>query len=421
MHDAQPPARSRLRAYLAVLAIAALTVSRVPALLTHPRFWAEEAVLYFRYAANSTWYDALTATQYGYYSLFNNAAALLSANLVPLEYAPFVTAYLALFIQLVPHVLIWFGSSPCWSTEGRKLLASLVVLFVAQDSEIWLNTINSQFHLCLITFLILIDESADARVPRNVACEALLVVSAFTGVVSCFLTPLFVYKALLRRRATYAVHALTLVAASCIHVAILVHSLTHNRIGGRFEGFSPGIFLSSLLGHVLGSTFLGSNNGGFLVSNYGGITTSLGGYETVACSLLVLSSAGLTWLLWRLGQSLPSEYRLYFVGSFVLVSVLSTLSSQHGRGGPRYAYATCVIFALLLLLQALDSRQRAGWRWLAAAAVAIAIPVGAHGYWFNYRHYSDDWPQWSREIAKWRADANHPIAVHPPGWELRLP
>src|SRR4051812_38306380 len=93
----RPAAAGRVPpALLLLCALPIVAALRTPHLLHTGRFWAEEATVYFRDAALSTWYDALLAPRMGYFSAWNK----LAAAAVPLEWAPLATVYAALAVQL---------------------------------------------------------------------------------------------------------------------------------------------------------------------------------------------------------------------------------------------------------------------------------------------------------------------------------
>ncbi len=185
-------------------------VWRAPGLFTEPRLWAEEGTRYFRsayaYAESPQWYRSLFQVQRGYFALWPNLAATAAANLVPLEEAPRVTTALALLIQLAAVAILLWSESELWSHRGIKTLGVLAMIFAPLSGEIWLNTINSQFVLALIGFLIL---HANARQSQRLRWlfQALLGIAGLTGIVSILLTPLFVFKALKEKSRERAIQA----------------------------------------------------------------------------------------------------------------------------------------------------------------------------------------------------------------------
>src|SRR5687767_8893606 len=120
----------------------ALAILRAPHYLTNPRFWAEEGREFFSFAFENSWAETLTLTKFGYYSIFNNGAALLADTLVPLEQAPLVTTLLSLALLMVPIFMITYGHHSLFSTPVLRLMGVAILLFTPPSQEIWLNSIN---------------------------------------------------------------------------------------------------------------------------------------------------------------------------------------------------------------------------------------------------------------------------------------
>jgi len=70
-----------------VFAFAVLICIRMPAILIHGRFWAEEGSPIFQDAWTMPWYGVLTPSYGGYLSIVPNLAGLFARHLVPLDYA----------------------------------------------------------------------------------------------------------------------------------------------------------------------------------------------------------------------------------------------------------------------------------------------------------------------------------------------
>jgi len=173
---------------------------RAPSFFFEPRFWGEEGVIYFSNAFNNSWYQALFTPHLGYFSLFNNIASTLAANIVPLKYAPLITTLLAFVVQVIPLAIVLWSRSELWGSAVKKAVGILIILFVPVTGEIWLATNLSQFYFSLITFLILMEDMGNASLRRVWCYRILLVLSGLTGVVSCFITPLFIFKAWTKKR-----------------------------------------------------------------------------------------------------------------------------------------------------------------------------------------------------------------------------
>ena len=130
---------------------------RSPYILFNGRFIGEEATHHYLYAVNNSFYENLLYfdIRAGYYNFIPNIFTWL-ATLFPIERAPLITVYGSLFIIILLPYLTLFRDSKLFNTTKKKILGSLVFLisppFVV---ELWLNTLNSQIYLCLITILIL--------------------------------------------------------------------------------------------------------------------------------------------------------------------------------------------------------------------------------------------------------------------------
>ena len=143
---------------LAVGIFILLVVVRIPAILTDGRFWAEEGVVYFHAAWHQSWLDALFTIHTGYLNLVASVATLLALHLVTLEQAPLVTTAVACGIQILPTIILATSRIPWLKRWPTFTIALLLLLIPAGDSEVWLNSITSQFHLALCVGLILASE-----------------------------------------------------------------------------------------------------------------------------------------------------------------------------------------------------------------------------------------------------------------------
>jgi len=192
---------------LALLFISVLIIIfREYTFFTMPRLWAEEGIVYFSYASSHSWLSALLKPHLGYYSLFSNLAAVLASRAVPLEKAPLVTTFLAFFVQCIPLLIVIWGNSNFWNTFFKKAIMIAIILFTPLSGETWLTTINCQYHFSLITVLILCECNDSNQIKKNFY-RALLVISSLSGVLSCFLMPLYLIRAWITKQREAVVHA----------------------------------------------------------------------------------------------------------------------------------------------------------------------------------------------------------------------
>ena len=73
-----------------------------------------------------------------------------------------------------------------------------------------------------------------------------------------------------------------------------------------------------------------------------------------------------------------------------------------------------------LALLALAAEATTPERWLARATVAWLIVVGALNL-HSPHAYITKGPDWLKEVAIWRTDHTHKLAIWPTGWTMTLP
>ena len=195
---------------LAFLAGVWAIAGRAPTLLVEPRLWAEEGTRYLSYALSHNWVQSLLQVQHGYYAIWPNLAVTLAANFVPLISMPLVTTGFALFAQVAPLALILWGQSHLWPNLPVRLVGMTLYLLAPVAGEVWLNSINSQFFFSVVAVLILNENAAAPNTIRRWLYYVLLVLAGLTGPVTCFLTPLFLWRAWVERQWDYWIRALIL-------------------------------------------------------------------------------------------------------------------------------------------------------------------------------------------------------------------
>ena len=141
-----------------LLLLLLISFSRSPFLFLEGRFIGEEAVHFFKYSYFNEWYKTLFYIEgiSGYYYLTANINAIF-ANLLPISKAPLATVYGSLIILFLIFLITLNTSSFLFKNIIDKYLGCLIVLlsppFVA---EIWLNSINTQVYLGILTIIILL-------------------------------------------------------------------------------------------------------------------------------------------------------------------------------------------------------------------------------------------------------------------------
>lgn len=406
-------------------------IARQPELLYLPRFFAEEGMKYFAYAFNNSLADNLLTAHYGYYTLYNSIATSI-ATLFSLENAPLATTYIALGVQMLTVGMVIWGRNPVFDTVGKRLVVALAIPLVSY-AEIWLNTIGMQYWFCLITFLMLLEDPESDGWRLQTAKCGLLALGGMTGVVSCFMTPVFLLKTLQTRSRKFICYTAVLTACSLLQVSAFLRSwLSHDQdVQMRLVANNPLSLLTKTVIFQFAIPFTGrgvyekpalteisERLNMFIVSIFDATPFSSG---FVALPFAV----GAVILLFIVYQGVTGIMRppvRYVILSFIMVSGFSVLFSVNMSGGPRYTFAPSIM--LLTLLIALFGEPRRHIATLLFAALLIAGSLTANTAEFRNSMAlaaSPYYPDWREEVKIWRiVGPAYPLKIWPPPWSMYL-
>lgn len=408
----------------ALVLFAVILILRAPWIFFQGRFWAEESTMFFGYALNHSFWDALTATHAGYYNFVANLSGML-ATTVPLEYAPRVTVAIALAVYLLPAGLILFGAIPGLVNPLGKAAALALLLVAPANPEVYLVTINAHFVLCAATGLVLVCQHGSRA--GSYGKYLLLGLDGLTGVVSTFLTPFFWWQWWKERRRERLIQAAILSICAGMQVVALCRGMEHGErqvrpnvtiMAGAIYAklIAAPVAPTAAVNHQMGEIFQTMAHGGDLPGWVWGMTGIGLGVFLILC--------------WRSGNRAAQ----LLAAASVWVSLLASPGSReagsdqsllyHLTGAIRYYYAPEVFFFLALLLTlGTGSGSKAMGKTVGGIWLAAALLMGM----FNFAHAPLDWPQmffgpqWSAQVEQWRKDPAQPLAVWPPPWHLNLP
>jgi hypothetical protein len=401
---------------LLLLGFAVLVAVRLRAVWPGGRLWAEEAVVYLANAWTEPWYQALVAVHAGYINLPAAAAPLLALHLVPLEYLACVMVVLALLMQLLPAIAL-LSSGIAWLSDWRVLARALLLVAIPPlATEVWLNTITSQFHVLLAVAVIL------AAVPgrRSVAVfqGTVLLLAPLCGASSAALFPLFLLRAWIDRSRPRLLQALLLLPGALIQIAVL---LTHPE-PGRAVGFDPILVMTAIAAKQILLPLLGPIDAGQLSND---LREAIAAGHPPALFLLapVLFFGALGAAAWC---SRDAAVRWLYAGTMLVMLVMYFGALTPGGGsellilsfGSRYYYVPAVLTSLTVL--GVAASTTGAIRALATGLVVWLLVVGMLNY-FRGDPITLAGPSWPVEVARWRADPSHPIAVWPLGWAWQVP
>lgn len=404
------------RAFSVLLVVLAgvATVLRSPELLLDsPRLWAEEGRVYLSDALNRDPAVALTNAHMGYYSLSANAAAALAAHTVDLENAPFVTAWIALLLQLAPVVVIATSAARPWGTPLRKAVAIALLLAVAQG-EVWLNTVNSQFFLAIGAALILVETvEGGAAVCNCWGRRVLLALAGLSGVLPAFLSPLWLWAAWRSRAPEAWIRVVIVGVCAGLQLFVAVGSIsegaerTDNRLHGVSVGTAGAVIGARLVVEPLAGSDPAAAIGDWFIDLHDG-----GGwlYHGIGAAVIAAIVFGLT----RAARGSSTSMLPVSAGLVVTGSLIASWGAPEEliRAGHNTRYVVFPVTCLALFVADRALGARGPWRWIGLTLTAAALARG--GIAFESGIPRDDaWPSWRAEVARYHADPTYRPVIWP--------
>jgi hypothetical protein len=204
-----------------------LIVLKGPMLLVHTRLWAEES-FYLTYALKHNVLNGLlwSRESIGYYMLTANAPAVIAALVgkkISLEYAPLVTTYFSLAIQVMPFAILVYGKSHLFRNRFLMTMGCVLMLVPATNfGEIWFNTINAKNWTGLAAFIILFEDMSDWSKRKTWFFRWVVLFCGLSGPYAAVLAPIFALSYFVYRERERLIQAGILAACCLIDLALLI-------------------------------------------------------------------------------------------------------------------------------------------------------------------------------------------------------
>mgnify|MGYP005622389955 CR=1 FL=1 len=352
-----------------------------------PRFWAEEATIYFKNAYDTKSLKNFFTPQLGYYSLYNQIAAYI-ALLVPLKYAPFVTTTISVVpIYLVFYLSIVTRNSYLRTFEQRVIFATLMILI--SSGEIWLNTITSQFWFALCVLLIIIDRRPHS-IQIKIFYAAVVFMASLTGVIALFLIPLAIALIIFFKENHKNVKFILdfLIAGLVVQVILIlifgfnfgVNDLSQIQGGARFDSFNMLEMIKSFIGYYFLYPFTGVALYDYSIVIYG-----------LYGSVLILTTSYLIFINFNKKIGLILAYCINF-------SLLTMVLSVGGNGGLRYAFLVNALF-LIIFISFLNCKNKVQLN-VVRVILALTILTGIVEYKIKLNNFSNvKWLSWQEQFS----------------------
>lgn len=347
------------------------------------------------------------APHLGYYAFFTEMAVWLSLSVLGLKFVAAGTTIFSLGIMCLVLLSPLFLPSSYWDTERKKIIIILFSLIVGVG-QIWLNTINSQFYLCLFSIYILLSDPGKLQKGWLVYSSILLMVAALTGATSVVLFPFFALKLFTsgRLQAFPAsrvnwIFFLIMTLGLLIQTAAFYFSLSHGEYGPRFAAsfFSnfPSGFATSLM-WIARSEWQGVYNKFVIETIFG------------------------TFIFYSLYHAVKNGPKTRYLAALILyISLVFTLLSLGMAGGSRYAYPVSVVIIILLIQQADQNNKLLLQRSAFSALLVIAL-IKTPSFFHTKMYYDPRWDTYHSQVIKALAGEQDFIKVYPywPGRNWRI-
>jgi hypothetical protein len=378
--------RDVLIVVLVALAWAGVIALRRPDVFTRPQFWAEDGTVWYAQAYNHPGIARVVEPYGGYLQLVPRIAGLAS-QLVDFTAAPLLMAVLALLVQTIAPVFL-LSDRFAWAVPRRGVRIVLAALLVAvpNQMEVHVNVSNSQVHLALLAFLVLLAEPRAARAWRAFDATCLLA-SGFSGPFCILLLPVALLCWWHRRDRWSFVRLACVAIPALVQVAVLARSSSRPfmptspsltpRARTTPYGATPGNLLRIFGGQiVVGSlagwrTYAALQPGTFTAHPWLPALLGLAGVALLLRAALVSHSFALRLLLLfaTLNMSAALASPMIFGGQPLWVML------QIPGAGQRYWYSMTLAFLVTIVWTAAADPRRA-MRALAALLLTVLVLVG---------------------------------------------
>jgi hypothetical protein len=397
-----------------IFAVSALIIiSRRPDSYFNPQFWAEDGAVWYADAYNHGVIYSLVTPEAGYFQLFSRLVGILS-QVLPLAKAPLFFNLTAIGVQAT---VAWFITSSRLSSLIPNLRWRLFIAFIylalPHSFEINANITNSQWHLGLLSFLIVAAEPSKKLIWR-IFDFAVISVSVLSGPLCLLLTPIVALKFWRRREK----RLLVILGILCFGGLVQTISLlTHARPTQADLGAEIGLFFNITFRHILVSPIIGQS-GFHLITEYFD-------WNVVLVSVVLLVAVFLTF--YALLTSVL-ELRLFILFSVLVYAAAlfspavtpvngqwEAIAAQYTATRYWFIPSLCVIASLLYLA---SKAKSVFVRYLSMVAL-IFLPYGIIRDWDNPKFENLNFPMHAAEFEKADPGSKVYIPINPT-WKMKL-
>tara|TARA_B100001175_G_C19475374_1_gene624045 strand:+ start:183 stop:1451 length:1269 start_codon:yes stop_codon:yes gene_type:complete len=352
-----------------------------------------------------------------YLNFISNISSITSSRFFELENAQYTAVYLSLLVYFVILYKILFEESKLFSNLIQKYIFSLLVILTPVMSfEIWLNAINLQVYLGLLSIIILFLNPEKTKKMLN---YFLLTICGLSGVYSCALTPLFFWNYLREKNRYHLICFLILFICSIIQLSIILISTSVVEHGpsntviilelSKYESIS-------FIYNTVIRAFFGSSFPKFILENFGlnlkVILTNDNLKDLLFYVSLFIILIMIFFLIWVFNSFKKNEEKIlyvYLISVFIIISFVAIIGGVSDSLHGRYS-ALPGITIILIVLHVASNSIKTFLKNLSIVLIGCTLFFGLYDYRLkNYLVYLDciNCPDWQMEVKKYRNDKSY--------------
>ena len=400
---------------LSGLLFASVLFGRCPATILHPEFWAEDGMIWYADAYTVGWHS-MFFPQNGYLQTLSRLVAVV-AQAFPLLWAPGIFVAVALVIQTLTATFLVSGRmSSVWPSLRGRLLFALIYVALPNSFETHLNLTNTQWHLAILAFLVLVSRPTESRLGRA-GDVMVLALSGLSGPFCILLLPIAIWQ-LCEDRGTVQLQRAAILAMTClIQSAFLIETIRHARstapLGARGDGLARIFVVQVLLGGLLGVRVMSRLSHATLF-NSGGVMIAVAIAGLLACAV-------------ALKRGPPVLQKAALFGALVLAAALwrpqvdVTLPQwsvmTNPGAGQRYYLLPILVWIGVALTHAADPNRALRHF---GSVIILGLCTGIAADWFYPELPPTDFTKKAGEFAFASPGTRMEFALRPPGWAMTL-
>lgn len=398
---------------IAALAAFGITVSHRPDSILNPQFWAEDGKMWFAQAYNNGILYSLFTTEAGYFQTISRLVAA-AAQFVPFAYAPFVFNFAAISVKvLVANFILSSRLATAVPNIWARAILAFIYLALPHSYETTANLTNAQWHLALLSFLILISSPSE-KPAWKIFDMAMVALSAFSGPFCILLLPIAAIKYL----KTWEKRVLPLASILLIGAVVQVSCLL--LIGRPLKeplGAELGLFFRIVGGHLFFDAIFGDKNYGRIIRF---------GWWNDIWAFIVFAAGFSAGVYSFIRAKLELRLLLIFAGLVVTAALISPVISRDvpqwtvmwpETGGSRYWMIPIFAFLTSIFAIAVDREIKAP-RFAAAFVLMLSI-IGIVSDW-SHPQFAD--LDFRSHVTRFESASSGETVVIPinPNWEMTL-